>query len=260
MIITKLSRGLVVLLVMQILPACTYVKSLFPDKERDYQFRAEIPDLVIPVDLKTRSFLDKSAPKAAAPAPTVVAAREPVAPVVDAPVSKKSKTNDKQAKSAAKQPEATRPAPAPAPVAAAVVAEAPITTVSHGDISSLQIDQSQNQAWRMVARALGRQNLEIVERNIDKGYFYIKYDPDQQKPQEKSMWDEVKDVFANDESHEQEYRISLLEIAPQSTEVTVQDVQGNTLSDVNATHLLKLITDGINQDAAPSTQDKPAAP
>ena len=31
---------------------CTYIKSLFPDKEKDYQYTNEIPPLILPDDLK----------------------------------------------------------------------------------------------------------------------------------------------------------------------------------------------------------------
>ncbi|OYV20391.1 MAG: hypothetical protein CG441_409, partial [Methylococcaceae bacterium NSM2-1] len=34
------------------LSACSYVKSLFPDKEKDYQYTTEIPPLILPDDLK----------------------------------------------------------------------------------------------------------------------------------------------------------------------------------------------------------------
>ena len=32
-------------------PACSRIKSYFPDKEKDYQFKTEIPELVVPEDL-----------------------------------------------------------------------------------------------------------------------------------------------------------------------------------------------------------------
>jgi len=35
--------------------ACTYIKNLFPDKEKDYQFTTEIPPLVLPPDLSGES-------------------------------------------------------------------------------------------------------------------------------------------------------------------------------------------------------------
>ena len=39
-------------LVLLNVSGCTYIKSLFPDKEKDYQYTTEIPPLIIPEDLK----------------------------------------------------------------------------------------------------------------------------------------------------------------------------------------------------------------
>ena len=236
---SKIGRSLSLLLILQSLSACSYVKKLFPDKERDYQFRTEIADLVIPADLKNRSFLDKNPAQNSAPAPAAQSAGvNPPVPVVK-PASKPVR-----AESPAGQ---DQDSPGPVQV-----------EVSSGAVSSLQIDQAQTQAWRMVGRALVRQNIEIVERNMEKAYYYIKYDADANKPQADGIWEKVQYIFADDVNNEQEYRISLLETAPQSTEVTIQDTQGKTLSNANATHLLKLITEGINQDAAPATDKNPA--
>jgi hypothetical protein len=66
-------------------------------------------------------------------------------------------------------------------------------------------------------------------------------------------------LFGEDPSHEKEYRISLLEVAPQETEVTVQNGEGKTISDHAAIALLKSITDGINNDIpTESSELKPA--
>jgi outer membrane protein assembly factor BamC len=138
--------------------------------------------------------------------------------------------------------------------------KAPSKQAAGSGVSSLQIDQSQTQAARLVGRALSRQKLEIVERNIDKGYFYIKFDPKAVKAEDKDFWDEWNFMFGEDPSNEQEYRISLQEIAPQSTEVTIQDGDGKSLSNSIATNLLKLIAEAINQDIATPAEagDKPA--
>ena len=55
-------------LVLLNVSACTYVKSLFPDKEKDYQYTTEIPPLIIPEDLKKSQIpsLSSSTPAAAA--------------------------------------------------------------------------------------------------------------------------------------------------------------------------------------------------
>ena len=234
------------LLAVQATSGCGYIKSLFPDKERDYQFRTEIPELIVPEDLKSRSLSDKIPGQAAAPAP-VRTAEQPAAAVSESlPIAERAVPQQMPASAKLKQPEiGTTAADASAVPAAGGNAAA----------SSLQIDQPQAQAWRLVARALSRQKIEIVERNLDKAYFYVKYDPDAVKPEDTSFWDEMMFLFGEDPSHEQEYRISLLEIAPQTTEVTVQDNEGKTLSNRPASSLLKLITDGINLDLPTDTPE-----
>ncbi len=115
-------------------------------------------------------------------------------------------------------------------------------------VGSLVIDQDKNQAWRLVSRSLSRQSIEIVERNLDKSYFYVEYDPKARKLAYKTYWDELLFLFSGDPSNEIKYRISLLQIEPQSTEITVQDTKGKTLSNGPSSSLLKLITNGINQE------------
>lgn len=242
--------------ILQFTAGCSYVKSLFPDKERDYQFRSEIPELIIPDDLKGPKMPGLPvAGRRPEPEPVVTAATENAPPSRPLP--------------------APVPAPAPTQVAARVQAEAaqpsvpanpetsgpaPATRAAAGraDVSSLQVDQSKNQAWRLVARALSRQKIEIVERNQDRGYFFIRYDPYAIAPENSGFWSELDFIFGRDPSQEQEYRVSLQEISAMLTEVTVQNNEGQTLSDLTATHLLKLITDGINMDAPAAAPEQPA--
>ena len=219
---------------------CSTIKSWFPDKERDYQFTSEIPELVIPDDLKSGGGMPSISASAAeaepAPAPETapVSAAEPVeATQTDRP-SAQERQQDKPGRADA---ETSSPAP---------------TTAA----SSLQIDQSRTQAARIVARAMSRQKLEIVERNIDKGYFYVRFDPDAVAVQDDSILDEINFIFGDDPSQEQEYRVTLREINPQLTEVTVHDSEGHPLSNAAANALLKLITDAINQDIPHETPDK----
>ncbi len=227
--------------------ACSYIKSLFPDKERDYQFTTEIPELVVPDDLKTKTIAARPAANVAAPVPAPAPQESAKTPVASAAES---------------APRKTEPAE---PEVAAPNRSAQSTGAS--GVSSLQIDQSANQAWWTVGKALSRQKLEVVERNMDKGYFFVKYDPDAIKPQDGSILDEINFLFGDDPSQEQEYRVSLHELDAQLTEVTVQDSAGKTLSNVAATSLLRLITEGINLDLPKSTgensesvTEKPAAP
>ncbi|AEG01212.1 hypothetical protein Metme_2831 [Methylomonas methanica MC09] len=206
------------------LSACSTIKSWFPDKERDYQFTSEIPELIVPDDLKNKG-LPSLTSQATAPVATETEA------AVSDPSPAEADTESAQASEAKAEPQQ---------------AEVPETSAT-GGVSSLQIDQAKTPATRMVGRALTRQKVEIVERNVDKGYFYVKYDPNAVEAKDDSIWDEINFLFGEDPSQEQEYRISVRGIGPQMSEVTVQDEQGKFLSTPAANALLKLITEGINQ-------------
>lgn len=242
------------------LSACSTIQGWFPDKERDYQFTAEIPDLVVPEDLKNKGLASLS-PAAAAP----VEAESESSGQAQADTGPQA---SQSREAAAEQPErrktetkAREPETEAAPVAEVGPAE---------NVSSLQIDQAKTPATRMVGRALSRKQLEIVERNIDKGYFYVKFDPDAVEAKDDSIWDEFTFLFGDDPSQEQEYRITVRQVNEQLSNVTVQDSEGKSLSNAVANALLKLITDGINevvkQDAGPDApketgeQKKPQAP
>ena len=226
-------RHALIWLLLPGLTACSYIKSWFPDKERDYQFRSEIAPLIIPDDLKAKA------------APTLPPQRTPqqlaAAAVATADAEIKKTQEPAPAKAAAQPVEASA---SPESNASAVTASAPAS------VSSLQIDQSRGQAWRIVGKALTQQKIEIVERNIEQGYFYVRFDMDAVKAEDNTFWDELNFMFGDDPSNEQEYRISLSEVSAQATEVTVQDGEGKNPSNRTANALLKLIAEGINRTAS----------
>jgi outer membrane protein assembly factor BamC len=223
---------------------CSTIKSWFPDKERDYQFTAEIPEMIVPDDLKAGGM----AMSAVSQAPAAVEAESVVAEPAKVTAQSPTKAAAKGATKAESIVTAKKSASSVSSPEEAVASE----PASPG--SSLQIDQPQNQAAHIVSKALSRQKLEITERNVDKGYFFVKFDPKAVQVEDKSWLDELNFVFGDEPSHEREYRIHLRELNPQLTEVTVQDSVGKTQSSDSANALLKLITDAINQDiAAPET-------
>jgi len=207
---------------------CSTIKSWFPDKERDYQFTSEIPELTVPDDLKAGMLTMVAVSPRSEDSPQVQPASEPETEVMPEPAAVATESL------AAKE---TQPA----------------TSVSTSTVgsSSLQIDQPMKQAGRIVARAMSRQKLEIVERNIDKGYFYVRFDPDATTlVEEDSIFDEIKFLLGDDPSQELEYRIALHELNPQLTEVSVQNSEGKPLATRGANLLLKMITDAISQDVS----------
>lgn len=238
---TRLYGRLALVSALLLNASCSTIKSWFPDKERDYQFTTEIPELVVPDDLKTKTLATHPVSNTPEAAP---------APVQQEPV--RSAATADAAEPAPSKPEKTE---AKETVAAAGSGKSVQAAGSSG-VSSLQIDQSATQAWWIVGKALSRQKLEVVERNMDKGYFFVKYDPDAIKPEDGSILDEITFLFGDDPSQEQEYQVSLHQLDELLTEVTVQDSDGKTLSNVAATSLLRLITEGINQDIPSGTADK----
>ncbi|OAI17167.1 MULTISPECIES: outer membrane protein assembly factor BamC [Methylomonas] len=248
----RLGRWLLLAGVLSAVGGCGYVKSLFPDKERDYQFTTEIPELVVPDDLKNKTFPTRAPASPRTDSPARVAATAP-APIesegAEATSAAAEERSSPMPSEPVEKPEVAKAQVAPAPSrsqAEPAVGGAP--RQSSDGVSSLEIDQSIIQAWWLVSKSLSRQKLEIVERNMDKGYFFVKYDPNAIKPEDGSILDEFNFMFGDDPSQELEYRISLQALSADATEVTVQDSEGRSLSNTAATSLLRLITDGIKQD------------
>ena len=216
-----------------LLSACSTIKSWFPDKERDYQFRSEIAPLVIPEDLKAKS------------SPTLPVARSPQQIAHDAVMA--ASNDNKNVQNANSSPQSDS---AKSQAISATHADTNTSKTSSSIASSLVIDQGREQAWRMVGKALTQQRFEIVERNLEQGHFYIRFNPSDNNSIYTSIWDEFKFLFVDELNNEQEYRLKLTEISALSTEVTVQDGQGKVLSNAIANQILKLITDGINGNNA----------
>ena len=231
---------LCLLLTLLMLSACSTIKSWFPDKERDYQFRSEIAALVIPDDLKSKA------------APSLPVARSPQQIASDAVVA----ANNEVKKIQSSAPVQTVSKSEPSVVAAAKDSkQSPESTAQ--TVSSLTIDQGRDQAWRMVGKALNQQKIEIVVRNSSDAYYDIRYDIDATKAEYSSIWDEFLFTFGDDPNNEQLYRIVLSETSPLNTEVIVQDETGKNLSNRVANQLLKAITDGINRNSlTPDPDDK----
>ena len=227
------------LLVTFMLTGCSTIKSWFPDKERDYQFRTEIAPLIVPDDLKTKG------------APSLTVTRTPQQMANEALVAANQEV--KKVVAAQSSPVNTQSQPV---VATDNKTSQPRPANDGQAVSSLTIDQSRDQAWRMVGKALNQQKIEIVVRNSTDAYYDIRYDIDATKAEYTSIWDEFLFTFGDDPNNEQLYRVLLTEMSKESTDVTVQDETGKSLSNRVANQLLKSITDGINRSNATQVPDE----
>ena len=222
---------------------CSYVKTLFPDKEKDYQYTTEIPPLILPVDLKKSHI--PSLTTATPTAPPLITDADAVVP----PTTVNATTEE---------PAATAPATAanesPAPVGTAE-AEPVIPNIAI-TVERIKATEAENRlrinvpfinAWRMVNKALSRKAIEVTERNQEAKQIIVQYDPDEQTPKDESLWDEAMFMFRGIQSNEQTYLLKLEE-NNKHTDITVADKEQQLLSDVASVNLLTLLENTIKAD------------
>jgi outer membrane protein assembly factor BamC len=237
--------------VLSSLPACSYVKSLFPDKEKDYQYTTEIPPLILPGDLNNSLIpgVHTSAPSA----PPLSAAADTAVPLVAVNVPEAKAVTPAISKSAvAPQAPVEDAAPASLPESESVVQDTAIT------VERVKFDTGENRlrmnvpfarAWRIVSKALSRKSIEVTERNQEAKQFTVQYDPEEQKVEDGSYWDEVVFMFKGIQSNEKTYLLKLEE-NNQQTDIVVVDEEQQLLSDAASVKLLTLLEETIKADLA----------
>lgn len=227
------------LLVVTVLPvslsACSYIKSLFPDKEKDYQYTTEIPPLVIPPDLQQKSSANASMPQ------LPEASQQGDTPVTDATPA------DTGSKDGAQN---TEPA---APVVEAVEKYEKISVelIKFNDGENrLRLGVESPRAWRLVNKALSRKSIEVTNRNQAEEFFVVQYDPDEQQVKDGSLWDEAVFIFRGFRSNEKEYVLKLEERDRKTDVIILDKDQQPLLDDPAGLKLLTLLQTTINADLA----------
>lgn len=212
-------RSLIIVAVLVNVSACTYIKNLFPDKEKDYQFTTEIPPLVLPPDLSGDSIT--KAPSAPA---TETAEKAADTASADAPSTEETPTIDRK------------------------LIQVELVDADQG-AKQLHIGAPPGIAWRMVGKALSRKSIEVTNRNQEERIFHVQYDPNRQEVEDGSVWDEIVFVLTGFEATEQEYVLKLIE-NNQQTDVIILDKEQKPVSDTTSLSLLTLLHDTIKADLA----------
>jgi len=190
------------------LTACSYITGLFPDKQKQYRYSTELPDLEIPPEL--------SASKLAAAGKAGPADDEPAADSASSPPpAKKRKPSAKHSDSDA-------------------------TLAENSDNAALiELHEGYAEGWNDVSRALGRMRVEITDQNRSDGVFYVYYGGEAPiKPEDKGLWDDVKGMFGVDSDTAKEYRVKL-EDRDDFTFIKVFDQDGKGVSEGPGLDLLK---------------------
>lgn len=211
-------RSLILVAVLVNVSGCTYVKNLFPDKEKDYQFTTEIPPLIMPPDLAGGSIAKAST---ATPVTETVDV-EPAAPYVSSTETAQAIDRKRIQVELVDSDQGTK----------RLRISAPIVT-----------------AWRIVGKALSRKSIEVTNRNQEEGLFRVQYDPNKQDVEDGSVWDEVSFFLKGFEVTEQEYVLKLVE-NNQQTEIIIMDKEQKPVADNTSLSLLTLLHDTIKADLA----------
>ena len=200
-------RLFIIAVVLVNVSACSSIKNLFPDKEKDYQFTTEIPPLVLPPDLAGDS-------------------------IIKAPVAITSPTETANI--------------APASYTTPVIDRKLIQIERVDEARRLHIGAPLTMVWRRVGKALSRKSIEVTNHNQDEGLFRIQYDPNKQDVEDGSLWDEVIFVLNGFEVTEQEYALKLVE-NNQQTDVIILDKEQKPVTDEASLSLLTLLYDTIKE-------------
>jgi outer membrane protein assembly factor BamC len=242
---TRIITLLISSVVLSVLSACSYVKSLFPDKEKDYQYTTEIPPLILPTDLKKSQMPSVTV---SAPSTPPLSANAAVSPIA----ANASAEEAVYAAPAINKPAVTPTVPDASPESEAGI---PDTAIK---VERIKFDAGENRlrmnvpftrAWRIVNKALSRKSIEVTERDQEAGLFTVQYDPDEQKIEDESYWDEVAFMFKGIQSNEKTYLIKL-ERNNQQTDIIVVDEDQQLLSDASSFKLLTLVEETIKADLA----------
>ena len=117
-------------------------------------------------------------------------------------------------------------------------------------LSKLIVDDPFDRAWRRVGLALDRTGFTVVDRDRSTGTYFVRFaDPDAdmaRKDREKGFFSKLLTFWKKDDDKEkpEQYRIKVVETAPQST-VSVQDPSGNPDRSPASDRILALLRDQL---------------
>ncbi|MCK5831316.1 MAG: outer membrane protein assembly factor BamC [Methylococcales bacterium] len=211
-----MARLLISFLILITISSCGFMKDYFPDKEQDYQLKKEIPVLVIPSDLSG----NKAYPFGAGFSNDKELVHEDVS----------NKKNDF--------------------VVSGNQTIKTVDLIKYSDKSTrLKITDTFIRSWRIVGKALSRHSIEITNRDVLKGIYFVQYDPDFKKVEDGSLWDEFLFIFGADPAKEREFRVQLVENI-NGTEVVVLDNSDTEASEGPGLALLNVLYESIKKDLA----------
>lgn len=200
------------------------IQDWFPDKEKDYQFTAELPPLVIPPDLMQKPKLTPH-----------------VAPVEIAKLNIE-KTASAQAQTMTR------------PVLSEMETQIPKNEIqislTHENVPSLNLNVPTARAWRIVGKALSRSGIEVTKHDLEMKQITVQVvGKKSQSQQEDSFFSDATSVFTGFMNNEQSYVLQFQEVN-EKTSVTVLDGDLQPLKNSASEKLLNTLFDSIKADVS----------
>ncbi len=234
------------------LSACGFIKGLFPDKEKDYQYTSEIAPLVYPKDLAkggAPSFaptdLADSSPVQASVVPESAALPEKIVPTSTAQPAATDEKNS-SGNAPAGNTDVAKAAANNGSEKHAVTKHIPIanTVLKDGNVQLLRVEADFDTVWRAVNKALSRQSVEVIDRNGAAQQVTLRYENPADSAANRSLWDETLYILSGMPSTDKQYT---LKFSPhgQQTDVAVYNEQQQPVADDSSLSLLKLLQNAI---------------
>jgi len=198
--------------------SCSNVKHYFPDKQKDYRYSREIPDLRLPSDLSEHRISELTI--------------DPDLPV---------KTQTQETTEAVEQTEEARQSQIGDQQARVELAG------FNGGALRLIVGESLKRTWYIVGKALSRQSIEVTERNQPGGSFTIQFDPKKLEVEEGTLWDEFEFFFGEERHQDQKFHVLLADNG-QKTEVVVTDEKGMPQTKGPGLGVLVVLFESIKED------------
>jgi len=88
----------------------------------------------------------------------------------------------------------------------------------------LKIKKIFDRSWNIVEQGLNLSEIEITDKNRDKGVFYVKFDPDQKLSKDSGVMDSLSFFFFEDEYEEAAYKLTV-QWHDSDTEVSVEAIE-----------------------------------
>ena len=222
--IHTLQKGGFLLVVACELSGCSTLQSWFPDKEKDYQFTTELPPLVIPPDLMQKPVVPSRVTSVEPMTPPKSVAKTIAPPVESAPVKR----------------------PALSEAETELSRDEIQISVTHENVTTLNLNVPSVRAWRIVGKALSRSGIEVINRNQDNGQIQVQL-VEEKSESEKSFLGDTFSVFDSFVSNEKSYVLQFHETNAK-TAVTVLNTESQPITDGSDDKLLLILFDAIKND------------